>query len=922
MTTPPTEQELIDAARVVATGASQAIDWVTDPVNAGTIAERRSVIEHDLRRGLFRAKRLIDAASQRMAVAVFGPSQVGKSHLISVLARKGDAMKVAFPGVAEPLDYIRQINPDRGKEATGLVSRFTLTERPSPRAGFPVSLRLLRPADIIKILANSYFFEGNPGRYGESPAADVIADHIEEFRAAAAGNADGSYGLLAEDVWDIAEYLNQNIPESDLTKKMSRSWPAMAEIAGRLKAEQGSKLWSILWGRHDKLTGLFRMLLEAHAKLDFASEVFVPTEAIDLTAINAMAKTTRSILDVESLLELGAPDASQIDVCGTDGRAVPLPRPVIATLTAEVRFRLAEKPWDFLDDVDLLDFPGYRARGLQAPPEVEGAADAGLRGLAWHFEHNAGETLKEMILRGKVDYLFQRYVADQDITAMLLCIKESNMDVKKLADVVPQWIASTHGARPQDRVGKPTLLFFVFTRFDMHFERKTSDRLDERFEGRMKASLTEAFGKSPESWVQKWTPNTPFTNCFLMRNPNILNRDIFAFADGRETGIAPESAGHVARLREAFISVDLVRKHFPDSGQSFDEMMRLNDGGATWIASHLAPVCRADVKPMQVRDRIEEVRRQVVNAIRPFYVPSDATARVAARQEVGRQVIVELRRQPMQHGRFGLFLNGLLIDPGDLLDRLYEMLIRRPGAQDSKPATDAPAALVASGPEEDPPFPWEELARGTAAAPRPHPEPAAVRDYNPAASLVSRSDPVLLVRTAMSIWFEHLYRRASDELFARDALVSSSTVHEIVGEISTAAIRLRLADRVILPEIEELKFVDRLDERLAKASIILQHRFNQFVMHLGYGLKDESERPAINWKEGRSPVFASRPDNWSVDNLPARPRPFRTHYVTDWEHALYQLFADNARGEAGLGKNIAQNEKLGRILASIGANEA
>jgi hypothetical protein len=910
---PPTETELIASARTVAAGASQAIDWVTDPVNAGTVAERRAVIEHDLRRCLFRAKRLIDAASQRMAVAVFGPSQVGKSHLISVLARKGDAMKIAFPGVPQPLDYIRQINPDRGKEATGLVSRFTLTEQPSPREGFPVSLRLLRPADIVKILANTYFFEGNPGRYDSWPAADAIKDHIESFRAAAGGNGDGNYGLLAEDVWDIAEYLSQNIPESELTKRMRDVWPDMAEIAGRLKGEQGAKLWSILWGRHDKLTGLFAMLLDAHAKLDYASEVFVPTEAIDLTAISAADPRTRSILDVESLLELGAPDAQQIAVCGLDGRPVQMPRAVLAALTAEVRFKLAEKPWDFLDNVDLLDFPGYRGRGLPSPPDGDGG-DAAPRGLAWHFAHDdKNETLKEMILRGKVDYLFQRYVADQDITAMLLCIKESNMDVKKLADVVPQWIAASHGGRPQDRVGKPTLLFFIFTRFDMHFERKINDRLDERFEGRMKASLTEAFGKSPESWVQKWTPTAPFTNCFLMRNPNIENRDIFTIADHRETGIAPASVDHVASLRQAFTSVDLVKRHFPDPGRSFDEMMKLNDGGATWIAGHLAPVCNADVKPMQVHDRIEEVRQQVARAIRPFYVPTDAAVRVAARQEVARQVVTELRRQPVLHGRFGLFLNGLLIDPGDLLDRLYEMLIRRPGVQDEKPVNDPPPP-VPSGPEAEPAFPWEAPAAGTPAP------PAAAQHYNPTVSLAARSDPALLVRAAMSIWFDHLYQRASDELFARDALVAPSTVREIVGEISAAAIRHHLADRIILPEIEALRFVDRLDERLAKASVIIQHRFNQFVMHLGYGLLPESGRP-VNVQYGRA-VFADRPDNASIDNLPARPRPFRMNFQTDWEHALYQVFADNARGEAGLGRNIEQNEKLGKILVSIGASEA
>jgi hypothetical protein len=173
----------------------------------------------------------------------------------------------------------------------------------------------------------------------------------------------------------------------------------------------------------------------------------------------------------------------------------------------------------------------------------------------------------------------------------------------------------------------------------------------------------------------------------------------------------------------------------------------------------------------------------------------------------------------------------------------------------------------------------------------------------------------------MDIWFEHLYRQAGDEMFARDALVAPATVHEIVGEISKAAIRLRLAD-YILQEIEALKFVDKLDERLAKASVTIEHRFNQFVMHLGYGLLPETERPAVAWQDGKKPIFANREDNWSIDNLPANPRPFRVNYTTDWQFALYQAFTENARGEATLGRNSEQNERLGKILASIDAHEA
>ena len=66
-----------------------------------------------------------------MAVAVFGPSQSGKSYLISALARRG-----TDPGLARfgdrTLDFVRDINPEGGQEATGLITRFTLRPAAAP----------------------------------------------------------------------------------------------------------------------------------------------------------------------------------------------------------------------------------------------------------------------------------------------------------------------------------------------------------------------------------------------------------------------------------------------------------------------------------------------------------------------------------------------------------------------------------------------------------------------------------------------------------------------------------------------------------------------------------------------------------------------------------------------------------------------
>ena len=60
-----------------------------------------------------------------MCVGVFGPSQAGKSYLVSILAQpRRPAAAGAFGD--QSYDFLREINPPRQRESTGLVTRFGL----------------------------------------------------------------------------------------------------------------------------------------------------------------------------------------------------------------------------------------------------------------------------------------------------------------------------------------------------------------------------------------------------------------------------------------------------------------------------------------------------------------------------------------------------------------------------------------------------------------------------------------------------------------------------------------------------------------------------------------------------------------------------------------------------------------------------
>lgn len=118
-----------------------------------------------------------------------------------------------------------------------------------------------------------------------------------------------------------------------------------------------------------------------------------------------------------------------------------LPRPVVTALAAELRIVCRERPLPFFEQTDLLDFPGYRTRFKSD--------------LKRFFRDAPDRAPREVFLRGKVDYLFQRYTGDLELTTMVLCIADSTLEVPSLPKAVESWVALTHGDTPEKRRGKP-----------------------------------------------------------------------------------------------------------------------------------------------------------------------------------------------------------------------------------------------------------------------------------------------------------------------------------------------------------------------------------------------------------------------------------------------------------------------------------
>ena len=206
----PVNGNLLAAAERLAGGSAEARAWVRElSANAIAVDNEGPGLIGAARRAESIARKVRGAAGRRNCVGVFGPSQAGKSYLVSALARRpGQSLTADFCG--DLRDFLREINPAGDRESTGLVTRFSAIADTNADAQFPVSLRLLTETDIVKILANSFFsdFDQNNAKLKPADAA-VVRAAIAAAEAKVAPEAVAAH-LDEIDLFDLGEYFQKN----------------------------------------------------------------------------------------------------------------------------------------------------------------------------------------------------------------------------------------------------------------------------------------------------------------------------------------------------------------------------------------------------------------------------------------------------------------------------------------------------------------------------------------------------------------------------------------------------------------------------------------------------------------------------------------------------------------------------------------
>ncbi|MCU0258618.1 MAG: putative virulence factor, partial [Solirubrobacteraceae bacterium] len=601
-----------------------------------------------------------------------------------------------------------------------------------------------------------------------------------------------------------------------------------------------------------------------------------------------------SILNVAILNLLGKDDADRLTVVpvvdGQPGTEAALPRSLLAALTMEMTFALASPPRAaVLETVDLIDFPGYRAR-LQVTNLEE------VRKLP-----DVTDPVAELILRGKVAYLFERYTDDQQMNVLLLCVpSDGQIEVPALRPALDAWVKLTQGAEAAERARAAPGLMWIVTKFDRRLEPKpgeSENNLREGWDGLMSQTLLERFGTA--DWLREWGSG-PFDNVFMVRKPGMAAGIVNCDASGREIGVDATQGDRLGLLRRTFLEREVVRKHVHDAEAAFDAMLALDDGGMTRVTAYLDRVARIEHKLARIARQVERLTEDLTQGRLGAYFRAEGAEEAERKRQIAETIVATIRGRVRDNpSSFAELLLALQPVP-ESLRGLYLHTEARPD-----PTGEAAPAKAARGTLFDP----DEFDFGDSPA---TPQVAA-------APAVGRRAAVF-ARAAVSDWTGRLRRMPDSPDLHRVLGLNGDVLQALVDELVTGAMRLGLEERLAAALHQAEVRAGTVRARLADQQVLVAATLlDEYVDYLGCAGLPLEQRPAWELRGQRRFVFTP-PAPIAETALPALgPSPFNYSalFIMDWLSAFRALVIANAGHAAGQELTAEQNARLGRILQRI-----
>ncbi|ADB42437.1 virulence factor SrfC family protein [Spirosoma linguale] len=588
-----------------------------------------------------KAKRLEQATMLRPAWAIFGESQVGKSYLVSNLARLEGQQGLLIDTVGMtpaqvkqilnedgPVDFIRHINPiGGGTESTGIVTRFTTTYQ-SGEQGY--LLRLLNQVDLVKLMATGYIANITNSPYASLLQSEQLDNRVKQLQALAGPSTKRHSGFDEDDTLDIRDYLVQAFGDKGLIIKL-HEYDYWGKIASLIPLIEPSKRWEAfapLWHEDTYTTQVFNTLSEGLMALNFVREI--------RCGLDAIAPRSQTIVDVARLYELNddLENKGNVSVATNDGRRISLNRSVLTALTSELVLPLPKEleqseSHQFLQYTDILDFPGARTMG-------------GIEEEAHRKPGRPAQDTMAPFLRGKIYYLFRNYSDTFGISSLTFCLHDTQTNVRNPNhfNMVYDWIKANVGASPTERdtrerqltesvpaelrrgIDRVNPFSLVFTKVNNEIKdalNNTRSDHERIWLKRLGTHFNDEFKKVTTDYcIEEWTgKGAGFKNSFFVRDPRygepayVVETNLEQYSDRYQSVFED--------LEASFVGSSIVKQHFIEPMVAWREAMSPGNNGVSYLLRHLLPASHPRIKQEQLAEALQLVRKEIGKALCEHY---------------------------------------------------------------------------------------------------------------------------------------------------------------------------------------------------------------------------------------------------------------------------------------------------------------
>ena len=632
------DRNLIRHAERVERLAMALCDWLSEFNPARRATELLPIAESDefevlqLRR---LAGSLYTSAKVPVAAAVYGPSQVGKSLLIGQVLKPssenycpiGGDETLGEPAYYRHLSFDTDLNPQCGSnEATALVTRFTTKDRigASVSPEFPVMVRALTRVEWLRVLARGFHVEcKTPDRTCSPSELETLFEDLS--RNYSGREVDRKWRMDLLDAYSYMRGVDRRgfqAKEAVLNGLLSRyplseegyvataatlfwdRWPSLTSLFLKIN----SFLNRITLGDHDPAifthwAGV-RFLLDSQRAKVHERRTSKVWQRVEWSDLYLTPRERYYVLEYRPGSGMGSEELETIQA-----GMLELVMPVLP-------HRLNDDWRRVIEQMDFLDIPGMRA-GRQG-------AEQGKRTSADSLEEQM-----EIVKRGKVAYLFERYTDELQIQTLLLLNRGGNLEVTaQMKHHIDKWGKARYGERvwPTRVPDEVPALFIGMTGIDEEF-RNREEYADKMLYNNRLGQLADALGAVMNDFGGR---GKPFTNVYPIRYPGTW--------DTNEAQRQKEDPEKWVRARKAFLESEMVREYLKAPELRWDTAMRDDDGGLSLIAAGIRAVTTAEEKQNQLAKEIDEVQNRLLQLARDWVVDPDVNVdrekRIAAARRI------------------------------------------------------------------------------------------------------------------------------------------------------------------------------------------------------------------------------------------------------------------------------------------------